>query len=142
MKSGYQVFPAERTCYVWLKGLIEGADLIRAAQALYADPAVEPDFNVLWDASAIDELVLDIEGFTGMKDALQRLRPLAGGKGAIVAKRDIVRIAAEYFRVVLTTPTREVRVFRSTDEALAWFEVALKIPAIGSSSAKPSTSSR
>lgn len=113
--------PAKARGTITLTGAVTAADIDAALCALTADAAWQPGFDTLWDGRHIRTLVVEWEGAQHVMQRLSQLQERRGpGRAAVVAHRPVDTSVAQLFRATSSTPQREIRLFRSMKQAVAW----------------------
>ena len=139
MTFRYAIEPARQFCYIQIGGTVHGTALSAVAEQVYADPEMQPHFDVLWDASDIAEIVMNLDDFRSFRARVIALRGAsAPGRGAIVAARDAVRSTAEYMKMTLRTDVRGVEVFYTLPSAMAWLGIS-QLPNLGAGAPRTGT---
>lgn len=114
----FSINRSEGVLIVELQGRIAASDIVDAIQALLAHPEFEPGRSRIWDVRGLTELLLDERDFEAIREMALERRDDFAGRTAIVAVRDIDRMAARLFRAYLKG--RSIRTFNSLDQAVAW----------------------
>lgn len=100
--------------------------MIASLRALLDDPDWSPSLRQVNDYRGITELVLTPEHMQAIA-ALEREREQRGfttpGRVAVVVLNDLYAALARLFQVQAQSQSREVRVYRSMDEAAAWLSL-------------------
>lgn len=123
MAYRYRIDPAKERGTVTLHGAVTAAQIDAALCEVTADAAWRSGFDTLWDCRQIKELVVEWEGAQRVVQRLTELQERRGpGRAAVVAHRAVDESVAQLFRVTSSTPQREIRLFRSMKQALAWLE--------------------
>lgn len=122
MPFRYTVHPEHRLCVIHLEGVVEGDDMVEVISSVFEDAHMRSDYHILWKASSISQLVLDEEAFTMLREAVARYPRSADARSAIVAYRDIVRVASTQLGVIARR-SGKFQVFVSTRDALEWLGV-------------------
>ena len=115
------VDPALRMGMVRAIGYVSGADLARANEALYSDPAWVPGFDEFWDCSGIVEFDVSPEEMRAIADmevsGQDRIGP---GRVALVMTREVVQMVGILYRAMVTEAARPVEIVLSLEAGAAW----------------------
>lgn len=116
-----QIDPPARLGIVTFSGIVDGRDLMDSIAALYEHADWEPDFDMLWDASAISQLIIDpadVQRIAAQSNEYaHRIGP---GRTAMVLTREI-DLAINRLMLHRQGPRpRERRVFDRIAPAMAW----------------------
>jgi hypothetical protein len=123
MAYRYHIDPAKERGTLALHGAVTAEHIDAALCALTADEAWQPGFDTLWDCRRIKKLVVEWEGARQVMQRLAELKERRGpGRAAVVAHRAVDESVAQLFRATSSTPQREIRLFRSMKQAIAWLE--------------------
>lgn len=125
MGYSVRVLPEHRLAVVRLSGYVEGFELIRALDALYRAPGLEPGYRTAWDARRVHVLDLLPLHVASLSEATERVDPRLGvGRTAVLGRgeRDEVTLRLLTLRY-RRTRQRRVRAFTRVDEAAAWLHV-------------------
>lgn len=124
MPVAYAIAPESGVVYVALIGRIEGAAIMDATATLYADPAWENDYDMVWDGSEISELALtpaDTDGF--MQQAAHNVAAGHAGRIAVVVNREVVELIAHLYRHRLGAMGRPFELFDTLNAAAGWLSL-------------------
>ena len=116
MQYRFRIDAAHRLALAEISGPVDGPMCLAAIVALHADPAWDPAYDVIWDGRGITELVLGTED---VKRNVEAKSVDSYGRDLIVVSRDIDYLAARLEAHLARTRGKEMRVFRSLDDALA-----------------------
>lgn len=123
MGFDYGINAAKKRGTVTLQGAVTADDIDAAVCAVFTDADWQPGFNTLWDCRQIKQLEVEWEGAQQVTQRLAELQERRGpGRVAVVAHRAVDESIAQLFRATSSTPQREIRVFRSMKQAVAWLE--------------------
>ncbi|NBC00246.1 MAG: hypothetical protein GVY15_05225 [Bacteroidetes bacterium] len=123
MAYRYRIDPTKERGVLTLHGAVTAAHIDAALCALTADATWQPGFDTLWDCRRIKKLVVEWDGARQVMQRLDALTERRGpGRAAVVAHRAVDESVAQLFRATSSTPQREIRLFRSMKQALAWLE--------------------
>jgi hypothetical protein len=103
---------------VQMSGTVHGAQIAATYRAIYGDPGFGPGFDVLWDATAITELLFepaDLGSFVRLHEDFGDLA--SSGRDIIVVKRPLDNAMADMYLVMMKKQHRAVHVCRSRSEA-------------------------
>lgn len=115
--------PKRRLGIMTVRGTIDGAEIVAAAEALYGHPDWRRGFAVLWDGTGIKQLIVEPSDIAAIEELSPQMKPTMGsGRTAYVLPHETAEIIARLFFRRLPTPHRERRLFEHVDEALAWLE--------------------
>ena len=104
MPSTYHVDPEQELILVRPTGRFTEEEFIQLCRALYDDPDRTPQFAVIWDTRAVDELVMDADVIPEYKTFLRENEDrLTQGPIAIIADRALTKT----FASMLTQVGRE-----------------------------------
>lgn len=121
MPGGYLFDSARSLVLSRAWDVLTGADLIRHARTLAADPGFKPHFSQLCDMRDVTEIRTDAEGIR----EVAALNPFgAGSRRALVVGSDVVFGMARMYQILNETSPDEFEIFRDVDEALKWLGVA------------------
>lgn len=116
MPATYRLDPERRLVVITLAGVVTGAELDEVRTQIREDPAFDPSFSVLVDASELNPAAL-----TGQVVRARAAAPPPGRmRVAVVAPADAVFGIARMYQMMVEGSGKPVGVFRSTDEAMAW----------------------
>jgi hypothetical protein len=105
---------------MYLYGSIDDWDLGTRAQALWDDPAFDPRFARLVDASAITQMTL---APTMVKAIAEDVRNNDAPKVALIARSDTIRdVFAEYRTALIGVPAQ---IFRELRDGARWLGIHL-----------------
>jgi hypothetical protein len=106
-----------------LSGSVSGEEYAEAVCALYGDAAWTPGADVLWDLSAIRELLVDQRGVDAIVDAVRACQPkMGGGRVAVVIPNEMHRTIASLLMYKTRWLERERRLFEARAAAEAWLD--------------------
>ena len=95
--------------------------VIDALTTLFSDPAYSPDYDLVWDARYISELVLLPENFSPiLRVILSQSVRIAKGRIVALVNRDPVAIIARLYQAVMRRMGREMEVFSTIEQAAKW----------------------
>lgn len=116
-----QIDPSARLGIVTFSGIVDGRDLMDSIAALYGHADWEPDFDMLWDASALSQLIIDPDDIQRISaQSKEHAHQVGPGRTAIVVTRDI-DFAINRLMLYRQGPRpRERRVFERVAEAMVW----------------------
>ena len=104
-------------------GTVGGDELLRTIRAVVHDTRWQPGSSVLWECSAIRELLLDTEHYVGMGTLGSAYHDrLGSGKTAIVVQRELDRIVADAYVALTRGTLRQRRVFLHAKDAIDWLD--------------------
>ncbi|MEP0547407.1 MAG: hypothetical protein ABJF88_10785 [Rhodothermales bacterium] len=113
--------PDRRRGILTLRGRVDAVDFIAAMRALYGHPEWQPDFDALWDAGGITQLVIEPADLGPISEGYRNVETRMGsGRAAFVASRDVVHVITQLLLHRLRNPNRERRTFVRLDDAVAW----------------------
>jgi hypothetical protein len=112
------VDPSRRLATVTFTGTLTGNEIARAIESVYQDPAWQRGFDVLYDGTAVTELLLertDQKWFV----ALQREYASVAGSGVdvILVSRELDRVMAEIYATMMKGEARKTYVCGSRVDA-------------------------
>lgn len=106
---------------ITLSGSVADSDLMEAMKALYESEGWSRELNILWDGTAIAELVIGRKGLEQIVEVTGDFQNRIGsGKSAFVVRRQLDESMAKIILHMTKTTTRERRLFRSREDALEW----------------------
>ena len=116
------VFPhlidqTRRFARVTLSGSVHGHQIAAAMEALYQDPNWAAEFDILWDAMEITELLLDASDFLGFVRIQKQYAKVGPHREIIVARRNLDRVMARTYAVFMKAGPHKVYVCQSAEEA-------------------------
>ena len=121
MPGGYIIHSARSLVLSRAWDVLTGADLIRHARILAADPGFQPHFSQLCDMRDVTEIRADAAGIR----ELAALNPFgAGSRRALVVASDVVFGMARMYQILTEPSPDEFELFRDFDKALDWLGVA------------------
>lgn len=108
-----------------LGGEITGPELMEAYSSIYMQPKFDEQFDQLWDCRYIDELKIDQDDLSGLKELANTFCPAHGepGKLAIIATKNEVIGTARALIASTEKKVREKEVFYSLKEGLEWLGI-------------------
>lgn len=113
--------PGQRRGILTLRGRVDAAEFIEAMRALYGHPGWQPDFDALWDAGDITQLVIEPADLESISEGYRNVETRMGlGRAAFVASRDVVHVITQLLLHRFRNPNRERRAFVHRDDAVAW----------------------
>lgn len=105
-----------------LSGALAAADVVEAQKRLYIEMGVHPKIPCLWDA--VDGDVAAAMDSSGMRTAVgggeEIWERMKGGRTAILVNDDADFGMGRMYAAMAESMPREIRVFYSKDEAVAW----------------------
>ena len=108
-----------------LSGSVTGHEFAEAMDALYHDPAWSPGFEVLWDFTAVRELLVDRQGVETIVAAARACRPRMGvGRTAIAIPNEMHQTIASLVVYKTRGEGRDRRIFDTRATADAWLNEA------------------
>jgi hypothetical protein len=114
----YVVDTGKRLAVGTLSGTVHGADIASGIRAVYEDPAWEPGFDSVWDATGIEQLLFE-QGDLSRFVALHR--DFAGHSGTgleiIIVSRSLDLVMAKSYALMMRNEARQVRVCHSRTQA-------------------------
>jgi hypothetical protein len=115
-----------RLCYMVLYGVMDGDQLIKALTEVMNHQDWRSGFDTLWDGTAVEEVKFDFHKAWRVRNIAQAYaKQLGPGKSAYVATRPLAYATARMMKVGLHIKGREIRVFRSLEDARNWLGLAL-----------------
>ena len=123
MPADYSIDPVRRIVTLRLFGLVRGQEGLDARERIVADPAYDPTFDELIDATGASGFDVSGAMVRGAADS-----PLLSNRvrRAMVAPSDEAYGIFRMFQSAMDQP--ELRVFRSRDEAERWLAEGLAAP--------------
>jgi hypothetical protein len=120
MPGGYIIDTARSLVLSRAWGVLTGAELIRHARTLAADPGFKPHFSQLCDMRDVTEIRADAAAIR----ELASLNPFgAGARRSLVVASDVVFGMARMYQILIDTSPDEFEVFRDLDQTLRWLGV-------------------
>lgn len=120
-----RILPANRLALAVARDTVSGPDILEAMHSIFEHQDWRPGFDVLWDGRMIDALVLlpeDIESIITMTATLRN--QMGKGKSAVVTSRLPDYGPARLLQVRNeTTAVRDIRLFTTMAEAVAWLGI-------------------
>jgi hypothetical protein len=118
MAFSYLIDSANRLATGTLSGSVSGAEIASGVRAVYHDPAWQAGFDMLWEATGIQELLIERHDLGDLVKLHREFAVRAGtGMEIIVVTRSIDRVMAKVYSVMMRNEARRVRVCRSVAEA-------------------------
>jgi hypothetical protein len=118
MAFSYLIDSANRLATGTLSGSVSGAEIASGMRAVYHDPAWQSGFDMLWEATGIQELLIERHDLGDLVKLHREFAVRAGtGMEIIVVTRSIDRVMAKVYSVMMRNEARRVRVCRSVAEA-------------------------
>ena len=113
----YTIDPAARLATAQLSGSVRGPDIAATYATIYRDPAFGPGFDLLWDATAITELLLDLNDLPSFVRLHSEFGDVASsGRDIILVTRPMDKMMANMYATMMKKQNREVRVCTSRQE--------------------------
>lgn len=117
MPCDHRIDRERRLVLSWGAEPLLAQELVEHQATLAREPGFEPDFDQLWDLTAV-------ERFEIREADLKRLAHSPyfgrGARRAIVVRTDLAYGMARQFEALRSVAPDEVRIFRSMEEARAW----------------------
>jgi hypothetical protein len=102
---------------------VTGDEFAEAVRALYQHPRWQPGFDVIWDLTAVRELVIDQRGVETIVATTQACRPLMGaGRAAFVVPHEMHHTIAALLLHRTRESGRDRRLFDRRTAADAWLD--------------------
>ena len=109
--------PAARLATVRLSGSVRGPDIAAAYAAIYRDPAFGPRFDLLWDGTAVTELLFDLDDLPSFVRLHSEFGEVASsGRDIILVTRPMDKMMADMYAAMMKKQNREVHVCTSRQE--------------------------
>lgn len=129
MAFSYSIHPDTRTVYLRFEGAVDGPEHRTALDTAVQDPTWQVGFNWLVDMRSVAALHITLDDIAEMRAQNQRLNRVGSrARSALVMRLQDQEIATLYATVVKrdfpTGVERDVRVFLSMPDALAWLGLA------------------
>lgn len=111
-----------RLAAIRFAGTVTGAEIVEGIAALFDSPEWESGFQVIWDGRAIATLILDPDDAEQVVAASVGRRSQTGeARTAVLSLGFTVYTSALVLTLKANRNTnREIKIFESMDEALAW----------------------
>jgi hypothetical protein len=106
-----------RFARVTLSGSVHGHQIAAAMEAMYQDPYWATEFDILWDASGITELLLDASDFLGFVRVQKKYAAVGPRREIIIARRNLDRAMAKTYAMFMKAGAHRVYVCQSEEEA-------------------------
>lgn len=116
MAANYRIDPERRLMMITLAGRVTGDELDAFSERVRHDPAYDPAWAALVDASEMNPAGLSTQALRA-RAAVPRRNPT---RVAIVAPADVVFGLARMFQMMSEGRGNHIEVFRGMDDALAW----------------------
>ncbi len=117
--------PPERFAVVELSGIITWADTRAILEALFNGPTWVIGSSILWDTRELSSIVLEPEELESIRTMMESLsKQRVGGRSAVVTRDEELEMVAKLFSGLAPDSTREMGVFESVKDALAFLERA------------------
>lgn len=116
MPATYRVDTEQRLVVLTLTGVVTGAELDGVRAQIRQDPAFDPSFPVLVDASELNPAALTSATVRARAANL----PAQPMRIALVAPADAVFGIGRMYQMMTEGSGNVIEVFRGTDEAVAW----------------------
>jgi hypothetical protein len=116
MPATYRLDTEQRLVLLTLVGVVTGVELDAVRAQIREDPAFDPSFSVLADASALNPAALSGQ----MVRARAAAPPPGRMRVAIVAPADAVFGIARMYQMMAEGNGNPVGVFRTNEEAMGW----------------------
>ena len=100
-----------------LSGPVHGHEIVAAMEALYQDPSWTAEFDILWDASEITELLLEFKDFPGFVRVQKKYAAVGPGREVIFARRSLDLAMARTYAMFMKAGPHRVHVCDSEEEA-------------------------
>jgi hypothetical protein len=113
----YRIDDATGLVTVWLSGSVHGTQIAATFAAIYRDPACRPGPDILWDGSAITELMFerdDLPSFVRLNQEFSRIA--SAGRDIILVARALDKTMADIYAVMMKGQCRTVHVCVSLGE--------------------------
>ena len=123
MAITYRISPNERLIRVSATGVVHARDMDEFVDALLADPALEPRFRLLYDAS-YSEPDIPILRLAEVAGRAQRLKDRGVLRIAMVAESKLATRMAKTFAVLARALGTDIEVFTDVHAAEAWLQDA------------------
>ncbi|HTT68911.1 MAG TPA: hypothetical protein VMF70_12870 [Gemmatimonadales bacterium] len=120
MPADYRIDRAARVVYSRAWGVLTDQDLVDNRVALFTDPAFAPEFNQLYDLSAVTEIRVTSPALLQLSLS-SRFAP--SSRRAVVVSSDVAFGMARMY-AILTGHEETVQVFRDRASAVGWLEAA------------------
>lgn len=111
-------------------GRFTGDQLIDIFRDVLQNPDREPDYDHVWDTSALKTLVVDVEVIDMYRSVLDKhAEQIGNGRVAVVARRETTRtLATMLFSVGEEDQGRETqRIFESLEQAADWLGLPVSV---------------
>jgi hypothetical protein len=103
---------------VLMSGTVHGAQIAATYRTMYRDPGFGPRFDVLWDATAITELLFEPDDLGSFVRLHEEFGDVASsGRDILVVRRPLDKAMADVYLVMMKKQPRAVHVCRSRSEA-------------------------
>jgi hypothetical protein len=112
----YRLDAERRLLVATLAGVVTGDDLDQFARAIQQDPAYDPSWPALVDASTLNPSGISTEMLRA-RAAVPKPNPI---RIAVVAPADVVFGLARMFQMMSEGYGNQIEVFRGAREAMAW----------------------
>lgn len=119
MGASYRLDADRRLVLTTLAGVVTEDDLDGLENTMSKDPAFDPTWPVLVNATHLDPAAISAEG---LRYRAAQVRPLHH-RVAVVAPADVVFGLARMFQMLTEGNGNQIEVFRTPREALAWLGV-------------------
>jgi hypothetical protein len=113
----YLIDRSRRFARVTLSGSVHGHQIAAAMEAMYQDPDWAAEFDILWDALEITELLLEASDFLGFVRVQKKYAAVGPRREIIVARRNLDRAMARTYALFMKAGAHRVYVCQSEEEA-------------------------
>jgi hypothetical protein len=119
MPFPYVVDEASRLVTVFLPPVVHGQKIAETMEAMFQDTQWKPGFNVLWDGTAIRELLMEKDDMLEFMQIQRDFSDIAGsGCDVIVTTRPLDRVMAGMYAAMMKHEARTAHVCQSMSEAM------------------------
>lgn len=112
----YLIDQPRRFAKLTLSGSVHGHQIAAAMEALYQDPNWAAEFDILWDASEITELILEASDFLGFVRVQKRYAAVGPRREIIFVRRALDRAMAQTYALFMKAGAHRVYVCQSEAE--------------------------